>query len=148
MPNLFVESFSESEAHYSCDTFFLLDKYFLLYFSLIWQHLVAVKSKIVWQSTSCQRSCQFATMAAAMLSNKNLSKLIRHHIKFAKSLHSKTLYIVNKPPLNVTCQQCAAASHYRVKFCVEQTHIYFVTFLVVLKGFLWRNGVQCLTYLL
>ncbi|XP_035459162.2 iron-sulfur clusters transporter ABCB7, mitochondrial isoform X3 [Spodoptera frugiperda] len=52
-------------------------------------------------------------MAAAMLSNKNLSKLIRHHIKFAKSLHSKTLIIVNKPPLNVTCQQCAAASHYR-----------------------------------
>ncbi|CAH1644600.1 unnamed protein product [Spodoptera littoralis] len=52
-------------------------------------------------------------MAAAMLSNKNLSKLIRHHIKFAKSLHSKTLNIVNKPPLYVTCQQCAAASHYR-----------------------------------
>uniref|UniRef100_A0A2A4JPA4 Iron-sulfur clusters transporter ABCB7, mitochondrial n=2 Tax=Heliothis virescens TaxID=7102 RepID=A0A2A4JPA4_HELVI len=51
-------------------------------------------------------------MAAALLSNKHLSKLIRHHIKFTKTLYS-TSTTLNTSQLNLSCQQCAASSHYR-----------------------------------
>ncbi|KAJ8733062.1 hypothetical protein PYW07_015661 [Mythimna separata] len=52
-------------------------------------------------------------MAATLLSNKQLSKLIRHHVKFAKSLPYTTSNIITKSPLNLLCHQCAATSHYR-----------------------------------
>ncbi|KAJ8731711.1 hypothetical protein PYW08_014441 [Mythimna loreyi] len=52
-------------------------------------------------------------MAATLLSNKQLSKLIRHHVKFAKSLPYFTSNIVTKSPFNLLCHQCAVTSHYR-----------------------------------
>ncbi|KOB76099.1 putative ATP-binding cassette sub-family B member 7 [Operophtera brumata] len=52
-------------------------------------------------------------MAAALLSNRKFDKIIRNHVKFAKSIANNQSVIINKPHLNILFKQCAVTSYYR-----------------------------------
>lgn len=65
----------------------------------------------------CQiNKCQFgleSTMAAALLSNRRFDKLLKNHVKYTKAFTNKSVKL-NKPQFNIICQQCAAATYFRV----------------------------------
>ncbi|KAM3956416.1 ATP binding cassette subfamily B member 7 isoform 1-T1 [Aphomia sociella] len=52
-------------------------------------------------------------MAAVLLSNKSFNKLITNHVKYNKLYSNSKIVLRNKYEINLTCQQCATASHYR-----------------------------------
>lgn len=62
-------------------------------------------------------SCQIATMAGVLLSNRKFDKLIKNHVKFSKYVSNNQSVILNKPHLNLICKQCAVTSYFRVSFC-------------------------------
>ncbi|XP_023954594.2 iron-sulfur clusters transporter ABCB7, mitochondrial isoform X1 [Bicyclus anynana] len=51
-------------------------------------------------------------MAAALLANKRIDKLINNHLKYTKAFSNKSV-ILNKPQFNIICKQCAAATYFR-----------------------------------
>ncbi|CAH0729048.1 unnamed protein product, partial [Brenthis ino] len=53
------------------------------------------------------------TMAAALLSNRKIDKILKSHIKFTKFFLNNRSVILNKPYISIICNQCAATSYYR-----------------------------------
>ncbi|XP_049866579.1 iron-sulfur clusters transporter ABCB7, mitochondrial isoform X2 [Pectinophora gossypiella] len=52
-------------------------------------------------------------MAAALLSYKNIDKIIRSSAKFSKPFRNNKSVIVNKPQFDFICKQCVATSYFR-----------------------------------
>ncbi|CAG9784800.1 unnamed protein product [Diatraea saccharalis] len=52
-------------------------------------------------------------MAAALLSNRNLSKLIKIRMKHSTTTNYYRGIVYHKPPLNIIYKQCAVTSHFR-----------------------------------
>lgn len=82
-------------------------------------------------------SCQFATMAALLLSRKKLPKLIRNNIKFTKSYSSTISKVfINGPQLNLGWRHCAVASNHRVIFYFLNLFVWL--FFWISRTFFWK----------